>query len=160
LKANLNSTIFPAKGKLLAMIMMNKTLFVKCMLPVLSVLLLSACATAPASRDEIIKERAQARWDALLAADYATAYTFYSPGYRSQATVVDFEIAMRLLRIKRTSATYSEHECHENACKVTFNVGWTVGAPVPGVSVFNGFSYITDQWVKTNGEWWYLPEEQ
>jgi len=123
-------------------------------------MLLSACATTPASREDVIKERSQARWDALLARDYAGAYAFYSPGYRSTATVVDFEISMRMRRIAYSSAKYLEQNCDENTCVVAFNVGYRVGAPVPGVSVWDGFQVINDQWVKTGGEWWFLPEEQ
>ena len=130
-------------------------------LVLLAVMLLSACATTSiTSPEDIIKERAQARWDALLARDYASAYEYYSPGYRSTASVVDFEISIRMRRIGYTSATYVEQSCDENTCTVVFNVGYRVGTPVPGVGVWNGYQVINDQWVNTGGEWWFLPEEQ
>jgi hypothetical protein len=125
----------------------------------LAVMLLSACATTTASREDVIKERAQARWDALLSRDYASAYALHSPGYRSAATVVDFEISMRTRRIRYTSAEYLEQNCVENTCTVRFRVGYQVNSPVPGVNVWNGFDVITDQWVKVDGEWWYLPDK-
>ena len=130
-------------------------------LALLAVMLLSACATTPGdSPGDIVRERAQARWDALLSRDYAGAYAYYSPGYRSAVTVTDFEIGIRMRRMGYTSAKYLEHACDENTCKVTFQVGYRVSAPVPGVGTWNGFQSIKDQWVKTGGEWWYLPEEQ
>ena len=130
-------------------------------LVLLAVMLLSACATTSSSSPEdIVKQRAQARWDALLSRDYAGAYALYSPGFRSTATVVDFEINIRMRRIAYTSATYQGQNCDENTCTVTFQVGYRVGTPVPGVGVWDGFQDINDQWVKTGGEWWYLPEEQ
>ena len=46
-------------------------------LVLLAVMLLSACATTPASPGDIVKERAQARWDALLNGDFATAYSYF-----------------------------------------------------------------------------------
>ena len=129
-------------------------------LALLALMLLSACATtSTASPEDIVKERAQARWDALLSRDYAGAYAFYSPGYRSAVSVTDFEISIRMRRIRYTSAKFMDQKCEENTCKVLFSVGYRVGAPVPGVSVWNGFDSITDQWVKTGGEWWFLPEE-
>ena len=139
---------------------MNMKTPIVTVLVLMAVVLLSACATTPASREEVIKERAQARWDALLARDYAAAYAFYSPGYRSTASVVDFEIKIRMQRIRWTSAEYLEQQCDENTCTVAFQVGYRVGAPVPGVSVWNGYQVIKDQWIKTSGEWWYLPEER
>jgi len=130
-------------------------------LVLLAVMLLSACATTTtATREDIVKERAQARWDALLARDYASAYEYYSPGYRSTASVVDFEISVRMRRIGYTSAEYQEQSCDENTCTVAFNVGYRVGTPVPGVGVWDGYQTVNDQWIKTGGEWWYLPEEQ
>ena len=130
-------------------------------LVLLAVMLLSACATtSTASREDVIKERSQARWDALLARDYASAYAFYSPGYRSAVSVVDFEIGIRIRRIRFTSAKFMEQNCEENTCTVVFQVGYRAGTPVPGVAVWDGYDTISDQWVKTGGEWWYLPEEQ
>ena len=127
----------------------------------LAVMLLSACATtSTSSPEDIVRERAQARWDALLSRDYAGAYALYSPGYRSTATVVDFEISIRMRRIRYTSATYKGQSCDENTCTVSFQVGYRVGTPVPGVGVWDGYEVINDQWIKTGGEWWYLPEEQ
>ena len=130
-------------------------------LVLLAVMLLSACATTnSASRDEIVKERAQARWDALEARDYATAYALYSPGYRSAVSVTDFEVNLRLQRFRWTSATFKQLSCNENTCTVSFDVGYRIHSPVPGVSTFNGWDVVKDQWVKTGGKWWYLPEEQ
>ena len=127
---------------------------------VLALMLLSACATtSTSSPEDIVRERAEARWDAQLSRDYASAYAYYSPGYRSAVSVTDFEVELRMRRIRYTSATYMDQNCGDNTCTVRFNVGYRVSVPVPGVSVWNGFEVINDRWVKTGGEWWYLPEE-
>ena len=127
----------------------------------LTLSLLSACATAPQKDvNSIIAERAQARWDALLSKDYAAAYAFYSPGFRSTASVTDLEISIRLRRIRWTSAEYLKHDCDENTCKVFVRLGYKVATPVPGVKVWEGFDAVEEQWVKTGGEWWFMPAEQ
>jgi hypothetical protein len=138
--------------------MMNKTIKPAYVFVLLLLMLLSACATTP-SPDKMVKERAEARWEALLSRDYASAYSFYSPGYRSTTSVTDFEIEIRLRRVRWTTAEYLKHDCDENTCTVSFRVGYRVGSPVPGVVTWDGYDLITDQWVKTGGEWWYLPEE-
>ena len=137
---------------------MNKTIKPASVFVLLLLMLLSACATTP-SPDSIVKERAETRWEALLSRDYASAYSFYSPGYRSTASVTDFEIEIRLRRVRLTTAEYLKHNCDENTCTVSFRVGYRVGSPVPGITTWDGYDLITDQWVKTGGEWWYLPEE-
>ena len=120
---------------------------------------LTACATPPGSAGDTIEKRAQDRWDALLAGDYETAYSFYSPGFRSTRSVVDFTIGIRSRRVRWTSAEYMEHSCLENSCTVIFNVGFTVNKPVPGMKKFDGSNTVEEKWVKTEGQWWYLPKK-
>jgi len=128
----------------------------------LSVLLLAvvaaSCATAPPAQTDI-KERAQARWDAVLADDYDTAYSFYSPGYRSSHSRVDFEIYLRTRRVRWTSAEVRESSCEADVCKVVTRIGYSVAGAVPGVPVWKSKQNVPETWVRTEGQWWFLPEE-
>lgn len=119
---------------------------------------LAACATTGTGEDRVV-ERAQARWQALLNGDLDTAYSYYSPGYRATKSRTDFEVELRLKRVKWTSATYREHQCEENRCIVTFDVGYRVARPVPGLDVWDGKSVVRDTWVRSNGEWWFVPDK-
>jgi hypothetical protein len=119
--------------------------------------MLAGCATVAPTTDDIIAERAQARWDAVLAKDYATAYTYYSPGFRSKVSVTDLEIKLRLQRVRWVTAKYKDHTCSEDTCTVHVNITYQVNTPVPGVNTWSGFDLIEEQWVKTGGEWWYIP---
>ena len=125
----------------------------------LTTLWLSACASTPASESDIVIERAQARWDAIATGDLETAYTYYSPGFRSANSLIDFGVSMSMRRVKWTSATYLEHSCEESRCLVTFDVGFKVSKPVPGLNVYESSSKVEDTWIKTNDQWWYLPEK-
>jgi len=120
--------------------------------------LVSACANT-AKQDQDIKQRAQARWDALVAGDYDTAYNYYSPGYRSSTSRVDFEIAMRVRRVRWTSAEVLESSCTADVCSVETKLGYKVARPVPGISEWKNATDITERWVRTDGQWWFLPEE-
>ena len=126
---------------------------------VMVMLVLSACTSNPTKSDPVL-DRAQLRWDSIFAPDLDTAYSLYSPGYRSTNSRVDFEIELRLRRVRWTSATYKSHECTESRCLVSFDVGFLVKNPVPGLSKFNGSSVIEDTWIKTGGEWWYVPPKR
>jgi len=126
-------------------------------------LLLSACAgtavqkEAQKSDDEIAVERAKARWAALLDKDMETAYGYYSPGYRSTTSVVDFMFNQRSRRVKWESAEYQSHSCTESACEIVFKTGFRIDKAVPGMDVYRGFDTVEETWVKTNGEWWFVP---
>jgi hypothetical protein len=124
----------------------------------LCLLMLGACATSPAARDKAIQERAQARWDALLAKDYATAYEYLSPGYRSATSATDFEIAFRSRRLQYQSAEYQGHDCEESACTVRMKLGYKIVRPVAGLPEWKSDSVVQERWINSSGKWWYLPD--
>lgn len=124
------------------------------------VLLVSACAGTTGKVDDPLLERAELRWDSLLSKDLDTAYGLYSPGYRSKKSRVDFEIDLRMQRVKWTSAEYIDRECSEQKCLMRFKIGFTVRQPVPGLDEFSNFSFVEETWIKTRGEWWYVPPKQ
>jgi hypothetical protein len=120
--------------------------------------LLSACASTP-SQETDIKQRAQARWDAVLAGDWDSAYSYYSPGYRSSTSRVDFEIAMRLRKVRWTSAEVQESSCTADACTLDTKLGYRIASPVPGVNEWKNSTVVAERWVRTDGQWWFVPEE-
>jgi len=123
----------------------------------LMVLALGACATNGTSKNAI-EDRAQARWDAILSNDLDTAYGYYSPGYRTATSRVDFEIAMRLRKIKWVSADVLESSCEADLCTITTLVGYEITKPLPGVPEWKSKQEVTERWVRTEGQWWYVPE--
>ena len=131
----------------------------RCSAVFLAVLLLTACASAPRDEGQVLIERAQERWDALIAGDLETAYGFFSPGYRSAHSLIDFGVSMRTRRVMWTSAEYVEHQCEEARCIVTFDVGFRVHHPVPGLKVYDSSEKQRETWIRTEGQWWYLPSK-
>ena len=120
------------------------------------VIFATACA-GNSPKSDSVKERAQLRWESILSNDLDTAYNLYSPGYRSAHSRVDYEIDLRTMRVQWTSAEYIDQECDADRCLVNFRVGFRVHRPVPGLEVFDSKSIVQDTWVKTGGEWWYVP---
>jgi hypothetical protein len=121
--------------------------------------LLTACATAPEDTGNSIAERAQDRWDALLAGEYEKAYAFYSPGYRSTTSVFDLALRTKSQRVQWVSAEYKDHSCDDSVCTVNVLVGFKIVKPVKGMKVWESSSLVDEQWVKTEGQWWYLPKK-
>lgn len=121
--------------------------------------LIAGCATAPGATEDAVVERAKARWAAVIAGDYETSYPFYTPGYRSTTSLIDYAVEMRTRRVTWTTAEYRSHDCEENRCTVAFSIGYRVHSPVPGLTTWNGQSAVEDTWVRTGGQWWYLPPQ-
>ena len=110
------------------------------------------------AKPQSIEERAQARWDALLAKDFEQAYSYYSPGFRSSQSRSDFEFAFRLRRVRYDSAEYMDRQCETDACTVRLNMGYTLTAPLRGVQIWKGKAVIKEKWVRIEGHWWFLPD--
>lgn len=108
----------------------------------LATLALSACATTPAGDDKRVVDRAQARWDAITGNELEEAYEYYSPGYRSTTSLIDFATGVRLRKVTYTSAEYLDHQCEQSRCTVRFTVGFRVIAPVPGMTRYDGKQVI------------------
>ena len=121
-------------------------------------LFLSACAATTSSMPENIEDRAQSRWDALLASDYERAYTYLTPGYRSSQSAVDYQVAFRLRKVGYEAAAYLDHECAAEACTVRMVMDYTLIAPLRGVMEWKGKATIEEKWVRIDGQWWFLPD--
>lgn len=123
----------------------------------LAALILSACATTSKPPEEAVKERAQERLDLLIAQDYAAAYEYLSPGYRSGVTLNDYQRRMLRQRTQWTRATVGESDCSEDACKVRISIEYTIYGAVPGVSRFDSRAASTEDWVRSGGQWYFVP---
>ena len=55
-----------------------------------ALLLVSGCATVVPDED-LVEQRAMARWNALLSDDLAGAYEYLSPAFRSSVTSVQYQ---------------------------------------------------------------------
>jgi hypothetical protein len=116
---------------------------------------LAGCAaqTAPVteaarSREAVVMERSQARWDALLKERLAEAYQFYTPTSRTVMSYEDFVRSIKLGFWK--SAKVEKVECEaEDACDAVVAIEYIYkGALIK--------SPIRETWIRTEGQWWYV----
>jgi len=97
---------------------------------------------------EVVKERAQARWDALVGSDVAKAYGYLSPGSRSTMTLQQYQDVVKkgfwkqakVERVECSSSTLCEaHVAIEYGYQ-----GRTTKTPVK------------ESWLKEGSTWWYV----
>jgi len=124
-----------------------------------SAALCAACATTIGGGGDAVVDRAKMRWQALLTGDFQSAYSYYSPGYRSSKTVGDFELSMKLRKVQFRDAEYLEHECEGDSCTLKFNVKYHISSPVPGLDTWESKTVLDERWVRTQGQWWYFPDD-
>lgn len=121
--------------------------------------LLSACAGFGKPAEQQVQERAQDRWDRLVAGDIEGAYAYLSPGYRSGTSLTSYQKKLLTQKVQWTGATASEGDCSEDVCNVRISINFAVYGAVPGMSQFNSKSSATESWVKTGGQWYYIPRD-
>ena len=118
---------------------------------VLSVAVVGASGCAifkPRSPDEIVMERAQARWDALVQGDTKKAYEYFGPGSRSVMTAEQYDASIRKGFWK--SAKVEKVECAApDSCFVHVAIEYE----------YQGMRIKTplgETWIREGSDWWYV----
>ena len=110
---------------------------------------MAGCAALqPRSPEDVVKEKAQARWDALVKGDIKAAYAFMSPGSRSIITPEGYEASIRKGFWK--SAVVEKVECSSaQSCDALATIEYEyLGKRTK--------TPLRETWIKEGSEWWYL----
>lgn len=124
----------------------------------LAMLALGACSGPDRPPEEVVGERAQARWDAVVAREFESAWAYYTPGFRDKSDAATFRVEMNQRPIRWDSAEVTEVDCsQEDKCEVAARIGYTaVGAPGQLAGMQNERT-IRETWLRIGGDWWYTP---
>lgn len=121
------------------------------------VLFLTGCATTtPGSQGAAV--RATERLDLIVAGELLKAYEYLSPGYRSSVSPESYIADMVTRKVAWTGGELLGSECAENHCVIKFKVDYMVVSPVPGLRKFEFFDHFEEDWLFTQGQWWFVPE--
>ncbi len=101
------------------------------------------------SPEEIVRLRAEARWKALIARDFETAYNFATPAYRSAIDLAGFK-ARQGSAVSWNSAQVVKVSCQESLCEATIKVGFkAVQRGYPDMD-----TEFPERWVLEENRWW------
>ncbi len=121
-------------------------------------LLLAGCAAAGVKDSEAtrLRERVEARWQAILALDFDHVYQFATPDYRATHSLEHFknQYAAQVERkgIEVRSVEFDPED--PNLAKVLVILRFqTSGVVGPA---FEGTSRVTETWIKQQGQWWHV----
>jgi hypothetical protein len=118
---------------------------------------LAACAVSPPQAPEDqIRQRATARWQALIFGKFDMSYALHSPSYR-KAKPYDKYFAESGNAFQWTAVEVYGVRCEEAACNVRLAV--TINSPLP--QKFNGTmtTAVDETWVLEEGQWWLSPKQ-
>jgi hypothetical protein len=110
---------------------------------------LAGCATIGAQSPEAaVKERSQARWDALVKGDFDAAYGYMSPGSRAVQSQASYVGSLRKGFWK--SAKVDKVVCaSEQACDVELTIEYEIQGRQMKTP-------LRETWVREGSDWWYV----
>jgi hypothetical protein len=111
-------------------------------------IVLCGCAGLAPRPEATVKERAQARWDALVKGDFNAAYGYLSPGSRSVTSATDYASGLR--RGFWKSAVVDKVEC---GSALSCDVSATIEYEYMGMRTKTP---LRENWIRDGSEWWYL----
>lgn len=118
-------------------------------------LLLIGCATAQPdpstlSPEQRVTERANQRWQSVLAGDVEKAYSFVVPAYREIVDLQRYKANFGSAA-NRVGAQVVSASCEPEVCEVVVRVDF-VPPLRPKTEVVN--THLNERWVLVDGEWW------
>lgn len=117
---------------------------------------LMSCSAEQQSPSEIVAERAQARWDALVEREFGEAWEHYTPGFRSTYPREEFNYDMKRRPIRWLEAEVVTVECADERCAARVSVKYDApGAP----STQQGMQLrreVEEEWLNVDGDWWFV----
>lgn len=117
---------------------------------VMGVLLTGCAALQPASPEEAVTKRADQRWKALMAADWAKAYSFLTPAFRSTMSVERYR--ERFVGVPRwTNVTVKSAKCEPEKCTVVVRIEAEYGAR-SGIQTLS--TDVPETWLQEDGTWY------
>ena len=116
-------------------------------------LALAGCAALqPQTPEQVVAQRAEARWNDLVKGDFEKAWDYTQPGFRA---LVKRERYFRRFGggAQWTGAQVHKVTCEAERCTVRVRISAKVMAPpFKGQEVV---SIMDEVWVREDGQWWY-----
>lgn len=125
----------------------------------LSAMVLAGCQQEAEQRpaSEVVQERAQARWDALVDEEFATAWDYYTPGFRQMAPRDQFAADMDARPVQWNAASVISVECQEedSKCEVLTEVTYQPSGGPKELQSVEVTRDLREEWLFMDGQWWY-----
>lgn len=123
------------------------------------VALTAGCATMNRTPEEVVEQRAQARWDLMVERNAGEAWAYYTPGYRDTVDRRDFAYDVARKPVRWLQAEVLSVECEPERCKVRANVTYHVPSAQAGRGNVETTRVVEETWIRSERQWWYVVSE-
>jgi len=108
----------------------------------------TAAASSPASRAQLVEQRATARWDALIKGDADRAWQYMSAPSRETMPLERYKALIKNRNFR--SVAIDKVACDSDACTVQLRLTYDT-KPIKGI-----ITPVEETWVFDNGQPWYV----
>ncbi len=126
--------------------------------PTSGVVQAAAVTEAVPAQRTALEQRVVAWWDALIRQDFATAYSFTSPGYRRSYSLDAFKGRFDKKSGWRRVEVVDVEFKRDDAATVGINMHFVYHQPQTEKAL-DMQTYIQESWVFVDGQWWYLVKD-
>jgi len=100
--------------------------------------------------EQVVLERAQARWNALVDRDFGAAYAYLTSGYRAVVPLAAYR-RQTTGPAQWESAKAQSAKCEPARCIVAVEITFRIGLPGHADRVQS--SFVDETWVLEDGQW-------
>lgn len=139
---------------------MKYTTRVLAVVAIMAAALIGGCTseTRQAAPEQTVEERAQARWDYLVARNPGEAWEFLTPGYRERTSRDHYARLMSGRPVRWQSAEVLGADCEGDRCEVQARVTYNVPGARHGQDRLILDRTLQEVWVRIDGQWWHVAD--
>lgn len=127
------------------------------MIGLLSLAGLVGCASSPSERD-VLKQRAEARWGAVIRGELDKAYLFLTPEHRNVVSLQQYKAKFGRTIEWRVAEVDEIRYDDPTVASVLMGVTYRVFMPGARGEHFESRKVLTEKWLLKDGEWWYTDQ--
>ena len=102
-----------------------------------------------------VRQRAQQRWAALVARDFAAAYAYETPGYRSTVSPEQFQSRFgAAVRWRGATVEAVAIDAAGDRAEVTIQLDYEAPDALGGL--YTNRKAMRERWIASEGTWWYV----
>ena len=133
-------------------------------LALVAVAMFSGCQTSPtrsggSSDADVVKQRAEQRWNYLIEKKAEKAYEYLTPGYRKTKSLQQYVGEKTAVALRWQGVAVSKADCKEDVCDVFVSIDYEVSLPNSGGKPISTFAPMQEKWVKVGKQWYFLPDK-
>ena len=110
------------------------------------------------SVEELLTQRAEDRWQAVIAWDMEKAYGYLSPGTRQSLPLQVYAKKNLMGPVQYKDAVVKSTQCEEQVCTLKLDLHYLYQGSISAMQGTEMSSAVTEKWVKADNNWFYVPD--